>query len=101
MSRPTLVLLVKPLLLIVTLLFGAAAQAEPSSAQVQGVIESVMLSKQMIKVTHEAVPEWDWPGMKMKFPVAPEIDLRQFKAGQQVEMTFSKTDGKTVITGFK
>lgn len=90
------------LLLVLGILVSGAARAEGDSAQVKGVIESVLLSKHMVKVSHEAVPQWNWPGMKMKFAVAPEVDLKSIKEGATVEMTLVKgADGKAVITEFK
>ncbi|MEH6627864.1 MAG: copper-binding protein [Motiliproteus sp.] len=88
--------------LISALLFSSFSTADESPVQVNGVVESVMLSKQMLKVSHDAVPAWGWMKMKMKFLVSADIDLKTISKGQKVEMTMVKgSDGKATITAIK
>lgn len=86
-------------LLLTSLLAMKPLLAADGDAHVKGVVEAVMLSKHMVKVSHDPVPQWNWPGMKMKFAVAPEVDLSALKEGQSVEMTMVRgADGKGAIT---
>ena len=56
-------------------------------AEGKGKISSIDTEKHTINVTHEPIEALKWPGMTMGFPVAKEIDLSGFKAGDPVAFT--------------
>jgi Cu/Ag efflux protein CusF len=98
----TLITLTSGLALVTSLLFSSISLGAESTAQTKGVIQSVLLSKQMLKVAHDAVPKWGWMKMKMKFAVSPDIDLTTLKKGQAVDITLQKdADGKIIIIAIK
>lgn len=88
--------------LIAALTFAPLSFAEENTATVTAVVESVILSKHMLKVAHDPVPAWGLPKMKMKFPVAEGVDLSAIKEGQRVELHMQKdADGKITVLSAK
>jgi Cu/Ag efflux protein CusF len=88
--------------LITTLTLAPLSSAEESTATVTAVVESVILSKHMLKVAHDPVPAWGLPKMKMKFAVAEGVDLSAIKEGQRVELHMKKgPDGKITVLSAK
>lgn len=49
-----------------------------------GIINSVDAEKKMINITHEPMPELNWPTMTMDLPVTRRVDLGQVQAGDKV-----------------
>jgi Cu(I)/Ag(I) efflux system membrane fusion protein len=56
-----------------------------------GTVHKVMGSMGMINVTHDPIPEWEWPTMKMDFQVSDQVDLSQFKEGEAIQFEIEKT----------
>ena len=66
-----------------------------------GQINKVMSEMGMVSITHDPIPEWDWPTMKMDFQVAEGVSLAPLKEGQTVQFELEKTgDWDYVIKGF-
>ena len=64
-----------------------------------GKVEMVMPAMGMVKVTHDPIPEWDWPTMTMDFPLDESVDLNQFNPGESIRFELAKTgDWDFVIT---
>jgi len=64
-----------------------------------GTVHKVMGNMGMINVTHDPIPEWDWPEMKMDFQVSDQVDLSQFKEGEVVKFEIEKTgEGGVIVT---
>ena len=63
---------------------GHAANALPEG---NGKINSVDSEKHVLNMTHQPIEALNWPGMTMEFPVAKEVDLSSFKAGDAVAFT--------------
>lgn len=57
----------------------------------QGKVHKVMEQMGMVSITHAPIPEWDWPTMKMDFPVDPSVPLDRFVAGQELVFELEKT----------
>jgi Cu(I)/Ag(I) efflux system membrane fusion protein len=55
-----------------------------------GTVDQVMDAMGMVKITHEPIPEWDWPTMTMDFPLAEALDLNQFKQGETIKFEIEK-----------
>jgi Cu(I)/Ag(I) efflux system periplasmic protein CusF len=56
--------------------------------------------KYSVNITHEPIEALKWPGMTMDFPVAKEVDLSGFKAGDSITFTLKHgDDGSYIIVG--
>lgn len=81
-----------------------ASQPEPPVAPTNkvttaGSINQVMTMMGMVKITHEPIPEWDWPEMTMDFPIADSLSLDAFKEGETIRFELEKLgDWEFVIT---
>ncbi|NOU51969.1 efflux RND transporter periplasmic adaptor subunit [Pseudoalteromonas sp. JBTF-M23] len=74
--------------------------APANAVWMQGEINSVMASHNMVNITHDPVKEWDWPAMTMDFDVAEQVDINTLKAGQTLHFEVTKTDaGNYQVTG--
>lgn len=51
----------------------------------KGVINKVMAEHHMFNVSHEPIPELNWPKMKMNFQIDTAVDLSNLKPGQTVQ----------------
>lgn len=78
------------ILLTITVFSSSLTHAANDIETVSAVVESVLLAKQSIKIMHDPVEAWGWPKMKMKFAVAPDVDLKLFSEGQMVMVTLKK-----------
>lgn len=70
------------------------------SVRVNGVVERVM-GDTMLSVTHDPIPEWEWPAMTMMFEVADDVDISAVAAGAAVEIEITRQAGGQVITGIR
>jgi plastocyanin len=76
-----------------------AANAAPEG---KGKINSIDAEKRTINMTHQPIEALKWPGMTMGFPVAKEVDLSSFKAGDVVAFTLkSGEDNQYWIASLK
>lgn len=67
-------------------------EAAPSTkVSTSGKVHKVMPDMGMISISHDPIPEWDWPTMKMDFSVANTISLDQIKAGDVIQFELEKT----------
>ena len=55
-----------------------------------GKLNSVMTDMRMLSITHDPIEAWEWPTMKMDFPVAEDMDLSMLEAGQIIEFELQK-----------
>ncbi len=77
-----------------------SAQQQPNSVWMEGEINSVMPSHNMVNITHGPAKEWDWPEMTMDFTVADTVDINDLKSGQTLHFEVTKTaDGGYELTG--
>jgi Cu(I)/Ag(I) efflux system membrane fusion protein len=68
----------------------------------QGEITDVMAGHRMLTINHQAVPEWQWPGMVMKFTVADQLNMQELKSGQAIEFEMQKTpEGQYQIVDYR
>jgi len=51
----------------------------------QGKVEMIMQGTNTIRLTHEAIPELEWPVMTMDFSVSKENDISALRLGQIIE----------------
>ncbi|WP_281645207.1 efflux RND transporter periplasmic adaptor subunit [Parendozoicomonas sp. Alg238-R29] len=66
---------------------------EPASNRVwmTGVVEDVM--DDSLYITHEPVPEWEWPTMSMFFDFGKELDTSSVASGAKVRFEVEKLEG--------
>lgn len=84
--------------------FAAALALMPSLGLAQdkggttGRVNRVDAAKHVVNLTHGPIATLGWPGMTMDFGVAPNVDLGEVKAGDEVAFTVVKTaDGAWVV----
>ena len=72
---------------------GEIADSDETVQQVltKGVVEKFMPDMGMVSITHEPIPEWDWPTMKMDFEFADSIDTNSFIEGETVDFILRKS----------
>jgi len=66
---------------------GHAGQSE---AKATAVVHKVDAAKGTVNVTHDPVPELNWPEMTMDLPVTKRVDLAKLKAGDKVRITIKQ-----------
>ena len=54
-------------------------------------IQSLMAEHKMLTLTHEAIPEWDWPEMTMDFIATDSVDFSQLTEGLSLHVEVTKT----------
>lgn len=65
-----------------------------------GRINTIDAEKHSANITHGPIDVLKWPGMTMDFPVAGDVDLSGFKAGDSVTFTLKPDDnGRYSIVG--
>ncbi len=65
-------------------------QEQPQEVIAQGKLEEVKQDLGLLSITHDPIPEWDWPTMKMDFKVSSEVKTEDLKPGSKVEFTLVK-----------
>jgi len=67
-----------------------------------GTVEHLMAPERMVSITHEPVPEWQWPAMTMSFELGEEIDESVIEPGMTYEFQMNRLTGnRVVITEFR
>lgn len=61
-----------------------------ASVWVQAQIEALMPEHRMATLAHEAIPDWQWPAMKMDFTIGDEVDMNALKQGMRLHVQISK-----------
>ncbi|RDH43351.1 efflux RND transporter periplasmic adaptor subunit [Zooshikella ganghwensis] len=65
-------------------------EKKPSSAWVEAEVHKIMPDTRKINVTHQAIPEWQWPVMTMDFMLADNININQLSPGLTVHIEVQK-----------
>ncbi|MBU2713360.1 efflux RND transporter periplasmic adaptor subunit [Zooshikella harenae] len=66
------------------------AEKKPSSAWVEAEVHNIMPNTRKVNVTHQAIPEWQWPAMTMDFMLADSINIAQLSPGMKVHIEVQK-----------
>jgi len=67
----------------------------------KGIVEHLMTPERMISITHEPVPEWQWPAMTMSFELDEQMDISFVEQGMEYEFQMKRLTGnRIVITEF-
>lgn len=61
------------------------AMKEKKAAMGSGVIHSVSRMNRKVNLTHEPIPELNWPEMKMDLDVAKDVNLKGLSSGQKIQ----------------
>lgn len=79
-----------------TMILAAAEPATPPIV-VSGTIEAIDAEGRMATISHGPIVEIGMPGMTMGFAIDPALDPATLPIGIEVEMTFARPDGMTMI----
>ena len=63
----------------------------------QGTIEHLMTEERTISITHDPVPEWEWPAMTMSFELDEEVDVSILESGQKYRFQMNRLTGNRVV----
>ncbi len=72
--------------------------SEPMTAEVDGVINSLMIDHGMLNITRGPIEEWGRPEATVDFIAGKDVDISNLKAGMRVQFTFMIMDGQFMIT---
>ncbi|MCG7535201.1 efflux RND transporter periplasmic adaptor subunit [Pseudoalteromonas sp. OOF1S-7] len=75
-----------------------SADAKPTQVWMAGIVNHYEAQSDVINITHDAVPEWEWPEMTMDFQLAETLDNSALKTGQSLHFEVTKTDTGYEIT---
>ena len=70
------------------------AASEKKAAMGTGVIHSVSRMNRKVNLTHEPIPELNWPEMKMDLDVAKDVNLKGLSSGQKIQFHIELGDDK-------
>lgn len=77
---------------------GGIAIAAADIVRTRGTVEAVMTDG-MLSISHEPIPEWQWPQMTMSFEVAEGVDIADLEAGTEIEFEIARTpQGGQIVT---
>jgi Cu(I)/Ag(I) efflux system membrane fusion protein len=65
-------------------------ESVPGSVWTQATINSLMADQRMVKASHEAISQWDWPEMTMDFKVAESVDFKLLAKDMKLHLEISK-----------
>jgi len=72
---------------------------KPTSVWTLVSITGVMLDHRMVTVSHEAIPEWDWPSMTMDFVVSEDVPIEKMGIDMTMHVELSElSDSRYSIT---
>lgn len=92
-------LLVKALsTLALALAIGGSALAQE---YVKGEVVKIDAKQKKLTIKHEPLANLDMPAMTMVFVVAEDAMLEKVKAGQAIEFTADRVNGRITVTGIK
>lgn len=67
-------------------------EISPSSVWVPAQIQSLMAEHKMLTLTHDPIPEWDWPEMTMDFIASDSVDFSLLSEGMSLHVEVTKED---------
>lgn len=73
-------------------------QMESHHSMAEGMVKKVDAEKRRIKIKHGPLTALNMPPMTMTFEVADGVDLSSVQAGEEIEFTVEKVDGKFTVT---
>ncbi len=64
-----------------------SSQQKMQMVKSKGILNKVMPEHRHVNISHEPIPELNWPKMKMNFQTDKSVDLSGLKPGQKVIFT--------------
>ena len=55
------------------------------------LVETLKTDHKMLTLTHDAIPEWDWPEMTMDFIATDSVDFSQLKEGLNLHVEVTRS----------
>ena len=78
--------------------FQRMTAVRPAQVWTQGEVESVDLANRTLMVSHQPIPEWQWPAMEMEFTVADGVDISKLAEGQTLHLQVMQEGDEYRIT---
>ncbi|MCF5762964.1 efflux RND transporter periplasmic adaptor subunit [Aeromonas veronii] len=78
--------------------FQRMTAVRPAQVWTQGEVESIDLANRTLMVSHQPIPEWQWPAMEMEFTVAEGVDISQLAEGQTLHLQVMQEGDEYRIT---
>ena len=69
---------------------GDSMASDTNQAMATGVLHKIDAPNNMVNLTHEPVPELNWPKMTMDLPTTRRVDLSAFDEGDKVQFVLKK-----------
>ncbi|WP_421166873.1 efflux RND transporter periplasmic adaptor subunit [Aeromonas dhakensis] len=66
--------------------FQRMTAVRPTQVWTQGQVQNIDLAGRTLGISHQPIPEWQWPAMEMDFTVADGVDLSQLKPDQTLHL---------------
>ncbi|MRX27530.1 efflux RND transporter periplasmic adaptor subunit [Kangiella sp. HZ709] len=66
--------------------------SEPSSATVDGVINSIDTSTRVINISRGPIEKWNRPKATMDFVLSDDLDINEVNVGEEIRFTFQVAD---------
>lgn len=78
--------------------FQRMTAVRPTQVWTQGEIQGITLANRTLTVSHQPIPEWQWPAMEMDFAVADGVDISRLKQGQALHLQVEQQGDEYRIT---
>lgn len=75
--------------------FQRMTAVRPAQVWTQGEVESIDLANRTLMVSHQPIPEWQWPAMEMEFTVADGVDMSKLTEGQTLHLQVMQEEMST------
>lgn len=66
--------------------FQRMTAVRPTQVWTQGQVQNIDLAGRTLGISHQPIPEWQWPAMEMDFTVADDVDISQLKPDQTLHL---------------
>ncbi|MFQ1892099.1 efflux RND transporter periplasmic adaptor subunit [Aeromonas veronii] len=78
--------------------FQRMTAVRPAQVWTQGEVESIDLANRTLMVSHQPIPEWQWPAMEMEFTVADGVDISKLVEEQTLHLQVMQEGDEYRIT---
>lgn len=78
--------------------FQRMTAVRPTQVWTQGEIQGITLANRTLTVSHQPIPEWQWPAMEMDFTVADGVDMTKLASGQTLHLQVAQQGDEYRIT---
>ncbi len=73
-------------------------QNKDMSAEVDGMVNSIMVEHRMINISRDAIPKWNRDAATVDFIVDKKVDIADLEKGTKIHFVFTIDNGNFVIT---